>query len=349
MFRFQHPDMIYLFAAAPLLMVLFWLFVRWKKKSLLIFGKIEIIQQLFPDVSNTRPSVKFWIRWVAFVMLIIGLCGPLIGSKLEEVKRKGSDIIICLDVSNSMLAEDLLPNRLERAKQAINRLIDKLEGDRIGLVVFAGDAYTQLPITTDYAAAKLFLTQISTDIVPKQGTAIGAAIDLATTSFTDTIKKNSAIVIITDGENHEDDAIESAKSATEQGVKVYTIGMGSEQGTPIPIYNNGAKVGYRQDHSGQTIMTKLNSVMLEDIAEAGKGKFIHATNSDDGLSIMLKELNSLDKKEFKAKMYTSFENQYQLFIAIALFLLLIDFIIGENKSKVVAKWNLFGENNKQKL
>ncbi len=349
MFRFQHPDMIYLFAAAPLLMVLFWLFVRWKKKSLLIFGKIEIIQQLFPDVSNTRPSVKFWIRWVAFVMLIIGLCGPLIGSKLEEVKRKGSDIIICLDVSNSMLAEDLLPNRLERAKQAINRLIDKLEGDRIGLVVFAGDAYTQLPITTDYAAAKLFLTQISTDIVPKQGTAIGAAIDLATTSFTDTIKKNSAIVIITDGENHEDDAIESAKSATEQGVKVYTIGMGSEQGTPIPIYNNGAKVGYRQDHSGQTIMTKLNSVMLEDIAEAGKGKFIHATNSDDGLSIMLKELNSLDKKEFKAKMYTSFENQYQLFIAIALVLLLIDFIIGENKSKVVAKWNLFGENNKQKL
>ena len=349
MFRFQHPDMIYLFAAAPLLMVLFRLFVRWKKKSLLIFGKIEIIQQLFPDVSNTRPSVKFWIRWVAFVMLIIGLCGPLIGSKLEEVKRKGSDIIICLDVSNSMLAEDLLPNRLERAKQAINRLIDKLEGDRIGLVVFAGDAYTQLPITTDYAAAKLFLTQISTDIVPKQGTAIGAAIDLATTSFTDTIKKNSAIVIITDGENHEDDAIESAKSATEQGVKVYTIGMGSEQGTPIPIYNNGAKVGYRQDHSGQTIMTKLNSVMLEDIAEAGKGKFIHATNSDDGLSIMLKELNSLDKKEFKAKMYTSFENQYQLFIAIALVLLLIDFIIGENKSKVVAKWNLFGENNKQKL
>lgn len=349
MFRFQHPDMIYLFAAAPLLMVLFWLFVRWKKKSLLIFGKIEIIQQLFPDVSYTRPSVKFWIRWVAFVMLIIGLCGPLIGSKLEEVKRKGSDIIICLDVSNSMLAEDLLPNRLERAKQAINRLIDKLEGDRIGLVVFAGDAYTQLPITTDYAAAKLFLTQISTDIVPKQGTAIGAAIDLATTSFTDTIKKNSAIVIITDGENHEDDAIESAKSATEQGVKVYTIGMGSEQGTPIPIYNNGAKVGYRQDHSGQTIMTKLNSVMLEDIAEAGKGKFIHATNSDDGLSIMLKELNSLDKKEFKAKMYTSFENQYQLFIAIALVLLLIDFIIGENKSKVVAKWNLFGESNKQKL
>jgi Ca-activated chloride channel family protein len=341
--------MIYLFAAAPLLMVLFWLFVRWKKKSLLSFGNIEIIQQLFPDVSNTRPTVKFWIRWVAFIMLIIGLCGPLIGSKLEEVKRKGSDIIICLDVSNSMLAEDLVPNRLERAKQAISRLIDKLEGDRIGLVVFAGDAYTQLPITTDYAAAKLFLTQISTDIVPKQGTAIGAAIDLATTSFTDTIKKNSAIVIITDGENHEDDAIESAKSANEQGVKVYTIGMGSEQGTPIPIYNNGAKVGYRQDHSGQTIMTKLNSVMLEDIAEAGKGKFIHATNSDDGLSIILKELNALDKKEFKAKMYTSFENQYQFFIAIALILLLIDFIIGENKSKVVAKWNLFGENNKQKL
>ena len=349
MFRFQHPYMIYLFVTAPLLVVLFWLYVRWKKKSLKLFGSSEIITQLFPEVSSTRPTLKFWIRWVAFVLLIIGLCGPLIGSKLEEVKRKGSDIIICLDVSNSMLAEDLMPNRLERAKQAISRLIDKLEGDRIGLVVFAGDAYTQLPITTDYAAAKLFLSQITTDIVPKQGTAIGAAIDLASTSFTDTIKKNSAIIIITDGENHEDDAIESAKEANSQGIKVYTIGMGSEQGTPIPIYNNGAKVGYRQDHGGQTIMTKLNTLTLEDIAEAGKGKFIHATNSDDGLSIILKELNTLDKKEFKAKMYTDYENQYQFFIAIALFLLIIDFIIGENKSKVIAKWNLFGENKKQNV
>jgi Ca-activated chloride channel family protein len=341
--------MIYLFVTAPLLVVLFGLYVRWKKKSLKLFGSSEIITQLFPEVSSTRPTLKFWIRWVAFVLLIIGLCGPLIGSKLEEVKRKGSDIIICLDVSNSMLAEDLMPNRLERAKQAISRLIDKLEGDRIGLVVFAGDAYTQLPITTDYAAAKLFLSQITTDIVPKQGTAIGAAIDLASTSFTDTIKKNSAIIIITDGENHEDDAIESAKEANSQGIKVYTIGMGSEQGTPIPIYNNGAKVGYRQDHGGQTIMTKLNTLTLEDIAEAGKGKFIHATNSDDGLSIILKELNTLDKKEFKAKMYTDYENQYQFFIAIALFLLIIDFIIGENKSKVIAKWNLFGENKKQNV
>jgi Ca-activated chloride channel family protein len=347
MFRFQNPEMIYLFVTALLLVVLFWLFIRWKKKALLRFGKMEIINQLFPEVSQTRPTLKFWIRWVAFISLIIGLCGPLIGSKLEEVKRKGSDIIICLDVSNSMLAEDLMPNRLERAKQAISRLVDKLEGDRIGVIVFAGDAYTQLPITTDYAAAKLFLSQITTDIVPKQGTAIGAAIDLASTSFTDTIKKNSAIVIITDGENHEDDAIDAAKTASEQGIKVFTIGMGSEQGTPIPVYNNGAKVGYRQDRSGQTIMTKLNSVMLEDIAEAGKGKFIHATNSDDGLSIVLKELSALDKKEFKAKMYTSFENQFQFFLAIALLLFIIDFIIGENKSKVVARWNLFGENKNQ--
>ncbi|MFM7015273.1 MAG: VWA domain-containing protein [Bacteroidota bacterium] len=341
--------MIYLFVTAPLLVLLFWMYVRWKKKSLNLFGQAEVINNLFPEVSSSRPIVKFWIRWVAFIALIIGVCGPLIGSKLEEVKRKGSDVIICLDVSNSMLAEDLTPNRLERAKQAISRLIDKLEGDRIGLIVFAGDAYTQLPITTDYAAAKLFLTQITTDIVPKQGTAIGAAIDLASTSFTDTIRKNSAIVVITDGENHEDDAVESAKQANEQGIKVYTIGMGSEQGTPIPIYNNGAKVGYRQDHGGQTIMTKLNSVALEEIAEAGKGKFIHATNSDDGLSIVLKELNSLDKKEFKAKMYTSFENQYQFFLAIAFVLLIIDFILGENKSKIVASWNLFGENKKQDL
>ena len=349
MFRFQHPEMIYLFVTAPLLVVLFWMFIRWKKQAIARFGQVSMVQFLSPEVSPTRPTLKFWLRFVAMILLIIGLCGPLIGSKLEEVKRKGSDVIICLDVSNSMLAEDLMPNRLERAKQAINRLVDKLEGDRIGLIVFAGDAYTQLPITTDYVAAKLFISQISTDIVPKQGTAIGTAIDLAATSFTDTIRKNSAIVVITDGENHEDDAVESAKQANAMGIKVYTIGMGSEQGTPIPIYNNGAKVGYRQDHSGQTIMTKLNSVALEEIAEAGKGKFIHATNSDDGLSIVLKELSSLDKKEFKAKMYTSFENQYQFFIAIAFFLFLIDFIVGENKSKVIARLNLFGVNKKQDL
>ncbi|HQK96881.1 MAG TPA: VWA domain-containing protein [Bacteroidia bacterium] len=347
MFKFQHPSMIYLFALAPVLLILYYMMRRWKKQSIQKFGNPFLVQRLFPDVSVSRPGMKFWILWTGFILMVVGVCGPLIGSKLEEVKRKGSDIIICMDVSNSMNAEDIRPNRLERSKQAVSRLIDRLEGDRIGIVVFAGDAYMQLPITTDYAAAKLFLSQVETDIVPKQGTAIGAAIDMASTSFTDTIKKHSAIVVITDGENHEDDAIESAKSAAEQGIKVYTIGMGSASGAPIPIYNNGTRVGFRQDNSGATVISKLDQNMLNEIADAGKGRFIQATNSDDGLDLILKELNGLDKKEFKAKMYTDYENQFQYFLAGAFILLIIDFLLGEKKSKWFAKLNPFGVTKKE--
>ncbi len=341
MFKFQHPSMIYLFALAPVLLIMYYMMRKWKRQSIQKFGNPLLVQRLFPDVSVSRPGIKFWILWTGFILMTIGVCGPLIGSKLEEVKRKGADIIICIDVSNSMRSEDIRPNRLERSKQAVSRLIDRLEGDRIGIVVFAGDAYMQLPITTDYAAAKLFLSQIEPDIVPKQGTAIGAAIDLASTSFTDTIKKHSAIVIITDGENHEDDAVESAKSAAEQGIKVYTIGMGSTNGAPIPIYNNGTRVGFRQDNSGTTVISKLDQNMLNEIADAGKGRFIQATNSDDGLDLILKELNGLDKKEFKAKMYTDYENQFQYFLFGAFVLLLIDFLLGEKKSKWFAQWNPF--------
>jgi Ca-activated chloride channel homolog len=347
MFKFQHPSMIYLLALAPVLLILYYMMRRWKKQSIQKFGNPHLVQRLFPDVSVSRPGIKFWILWTGFILMVVGVCGPLIGSKLEEVKRKGSDIIICMDVSNSMNAEDIRPNRLERSKQAVSRLIDRLEGDRIGIVVFAGDAYMQLPITTDYAAAKLFLSQVETDIVPKQGTAIGAAIDMASTSFTDTIKKHSAIVVITDGENHEDDAIESAKSAAEQGIKVYTIGMGSANGAPIPIYNNGTRVGFRQDNSGATVISKLDQNMLNEIADAGKGRFIQATNSDDGLDLILKELNGLDKKEFKAKMYTDYENQFQYFLAGAFILLIIDFLLGEKKSKWFAKLNPFGVTKKE--
>ena len=347
MFKFQHPSMIYLFALAPVLLILYYMMRKWKKQSLLNFGNPFLVRRLFPDVSVSRPGIKFWILWSGFILMVVGVCGPLIGSKLEEVKRKGSDIIICMDVSNSMGAEDIRPSRLERSKQAVSRLVDRLEGDRIGIVVFAGDAYVQLPITTDYAAAKLFLSQIETDIVPKQGTAIGAAIDLASTSFSDTIKKHSAIVIITDGENHEDDAIESAKSAAEQGIKIYTIGMGSTNGAPIPIYNNGARVGFRQDNAGATVISKLDQNLLNEIADAGKGRFIQATNSDDGLDLILKELNGLDKKEFKAKMYTDFENQFQYFLSGALILLLIDFLLGEKKSKWFAKLNPFAVTKKE--
>ena len=341
MFRFEYPVMIYLYILTPLIVLLYVAMRRWKKRALLRFGDPLLVRKLFPDVSVSRGGIKFSLILLAFILLVFGICGPLIGSRLEEVKRKGADIIIAIDVSNSMKAEDIRPSRLERSKQAVSRLIDRLQGDRIGIVVFAGDAYMQLPITTDYGAAKLFLNSVETDIVPKQGTAIGSAIDLAAQSFTDTTKKNSAIVIITDGENHEDDAVSAAKKAFEQGIRVYTIGMGSPEGAPIPQFNNGTRIGYRKDQNGQTIITKLDAVALTDIADAGHGRFIRATNSDDGLDIIFKELNALDKKEFKAKMYTDYENQFQYFIGAALLLLIIEFSLGELKSKWFAKLNLF--------
>ncbi|MFN8153333.1 MAG: VWA domain-containing protein [Bacteroidia bacterium] len=346
MFKLDHPQMVWLFALVPVLMVLYILLKRWKKAALLNFGDPVLVRRLFPEVSLSRPGIKFFLIISSVVLLIAGICGPLIGSRLEEVKRKGADIIVALDVSNSMLAEDIKPNRLERSKQALSRLIDRLEGDRIGIIVFGGEAYVQLPLTTDYNAAKMFIGSISTEMVPTQGTAIGAAINLARESFTDTTRKHSAIVIITDGENHEDDAVEAAKGAAESGVKVFTIGMGSADGAPIPVYNNGAVVGFRQDNGGKTVVTKLDPQMLTEIADAGNGRFIRATTSDDGISLVLKELNALDKKEFKAKMYTDYENQFQYFIAVALLLMLIEFLLGEMKSKWFARLNLFTVNKR---
>jgi len=344
LFRFAYPFMIYLYILVPVFIILYIIMKRWKRKAFRRFGDAAVIRRLFPDVSISRPGIKFFMLMLALVFFIAALCGPLIGSKLEEVKRKGVDIIIALDVSNSMKAEDIKPSRLERSKQAISRLIDKLQGDRIGLVVFAGDAYMQLPVTTDYGAAKLFLSTIDTDIVPRQGTAIGAAIDMASASFTDSSRKHSAVIVITDGENHEDDAIDAAKRAWEEGIRTYTIGMGSPEGAPIPVFNNGARVGFRQDNSGQTVITKLNAEILQEVAEAGHGRFVRASNSDDGLQVVLKDLNTLEKKEFQAKMFTDYENQYQYFAAGALLLLLIEFLLGERKSKWYQKVNLFGVN-----
>lgn len=346
MFRLEHPEMTWLLLLVPVILLLYLSMRRWKNKSMQKFGDQRLVRRLFPDVSITRPAIKFILILTAFIFLVAGITGPLIGSRLEEVKRKGADLIIALDVSNSMLAEDLRPSRLERARQAISRLIDRLEGDRIGIVVFAGDAYMQLPVTTDYGAAKLFLASIEPDMIPKQGTAIGAAIDLASEAFADTTRKHSAIIIISDGENHEDDAVDAAKNAAGQGIRIYTVGMGSSEGAPIPVYNNGVKVGYRQDQNGNTILSKMNPAMLSEVAEAGKGRFVRAGGNDDGLDAVLKELDALDKKEFKAKMYTDYENQFQYFIGFGLFLLLLEFALGERKSKWFAKLNLFAVKNK---
>jgi Ca-activated chloride channel homolog len=296
MFQFANPIYLYGLAIIPVLVLLVILTFRYRKQQLKQFGNLKTISVLMPDISKSRPTLKFIFLTIGLIFIILGLAGPQFGSKLQEVKRKGVELVIALDVSNSMLAEDIKPSRLERSKRAISKMIDKLENDKIGLIVFAGDAYTQLPMTSDFAAAKMFLESVSPSIVPKQGTAIGTAIDLAMKSFTQESDRNRAIVIITDGENHEDDAVEMAGSANEKGIIVHTIGMGLPQGAPIPINGKYGQKDFRTDKDGNVVITKLNQVMLQQIAASGGGKYIPANNTNTGLNKLFDEINKMEKK-----------------------------------------------------
>ena len=346
MLQLENTFFIYAFGIIPVFFFILFLLNRWRKKALASFGEANIIKQLFPDVSKTKRVWKTILYILAFTLLIIGLINPQIGTKLEEVKRKGADLMICLDVSNSMKAEDLQPNRLEKSKQALSKLIEKLEGDRIGIIVFGGEAYVQLPITTDYSAAKLFLESISTDLIPTQGTDIGKAIDLAITSFGKDEGKNKAIVVITDGENHDQNAILSAEAAVEKGITIHTIGMGSAEGSPIPVYRDNVREGFRKDKEGNTIVTKLNEQMLQELASSGNGVYVRASNSDAGLNTILSAIDKLEKKQFESKMYSDYEDRFQWFIAGAFIILLIETFLTERKSKLYQRLNLFGNEKK---
>ena len=278
----------------------------------------------------------------ALASIIIGISRPQFGSKLKTEKRKGIELIIALDVSNSMMAEDIQPNRLERSKRAISQLVDKLSNDKIGLIVFAGEAYTQLPITADYVSAKLFLNSVGPQMVPTQGTAIGAAIELAQKSFNPQFAGSKAIIVITDGENHEDDAVGAAKAADEQGIVVYTIGMGLPQGGPIPDFENGSR-NYRKDKQGNIVVTKLDEVMLQQIAEAGKGAYVRANNAQVGLNTLFDEVNKMEKSELETQVYADYDDKFQYFIGLGLFLILLDFMMLERKNKYLKNFKLFGD------
>ncbi len=342
MLKYEDIEFLYLLAIIPVLLLLFVLAMKWRRKALNNFGEYRLVNKLMPMASNYKVKLKFGVFLLAITTLIIGLSNPQIGSKMEEVKREGVDLIIAVDLSNSMLSEDLQPSRLKIAKQSISSLIDRLEGDRIGLVVFAGDAYVQLPITTDYSAAKLFLSTINTNIISNQGTAIGKAIELSLNSFDFENAQSKAIIIITDGENHEDDAIEMANKATEKGVFVHTIGMGSVEGGPIPIKNRyGQLKGYRKDKQGNPVITKLNERMLQEIAQAGGGSYIRANSTQSGLNALFEEINKMEKKEIGSKVFTDYKDHFQIFIGLAILLLLLDLLILERKNKWSAKINLF--------
>jgi len=341
MLRYDNIDFLYFLALIPLIAIGLYFYNRWQKKSIEKFGDENLVTELMQNHSNARKNIKNTLFIFSIAFLIIGISNPQIGTKMEEVKREGVDLMIAIDLSHSMMAQDIKPNRLERAKQAISRLIDKLEGDRIGLVVFAGEAYVQLPITTDYSAAKLFLSTVNTSIIPTQGTKIGNAIDLCIKSFDQENNQNKAIIIITDGENHDEEAISSAKIAQEQNIYIHTLGMGLTKGGPIPIYNKyGSTSEFRKDREGNIIITKLNETILKEIAQAGMGTYIRANNSKSGLSVLFDEINKMEKKEIGTMIFTNYKDRFQIFIGISLILLILNLIILQRKNNWKTNINL---------
>lgn len=277
---------------------------------------------------------------IAVIFLVIAIAGPQTGSKLEKVQRKGIDLMIALDVSNSMLAQDIKPDRLERAKQAISRLIENLDGDRIGIVVFAGKAYMQLPITTDYAAAKLFLSTINTGIVQTQGTDIASAIEMAASAFGQS-KHNKAIVIITDGEDHEGNVLEQTEAAVKNGINIYTIGMGSADGAPIPLFSGNVQTGYKKDKEGTTIISRLDEALLQRIAALGKGIYVRASTSEAGLQKIFDEINKIQKTEIESKLFSDYEERFFYFIFLSLIFLVFELFVFDKKNQWFSRFKPF--------
>lgn len=343
LFRFANPAFLYLLLLLPVMIILWILNERRKKKALLRFGNPELVKKLMPEYSRIRPNLKLFFSITALALIIIVLARPQFGSKLEEVKKQGVEVIIALDVSNSMLAEDIQPNRLERAKQALTRLIDNLENDKIGLIVFAGDAYIQIPVTTDYISAKMFLSTISPEMVPKQGTAIGSAIELGMRSFSPGEGKSKAMIIITDGENHEDDPVAAASEAAKAGIVIHTIGIGSVEGVPVPVRTGGG-TDFLKDHDGNTVITKLDENTLKKIAVSASGKYVRASSTNIGLDEIFNEIKKMKKQELESTMYTEYNDQFRIFAILALIFLLAEFMIMDRKNRKMANISLFKYN-----
>jgi Ca-activated chloride channel family protein len=339
MFRFANPEYLNFLYLIPVLVGVFWFMGRNRKKLLQNFADKELHKILFPTDSNLKRWTKFIIILLALTCLVFAAANPQVGTKMQEVKQSGIDVFILLDVSNSMMAEDIKPNRLEKAKYQIANLINKLRGDRIGLIIFAGQAYVQIPLTTDYSAANLFLSAVDVNSVPSQGTAIASAINLATASF-DTLSTQKVIIAITDGEDHEGDVEKAVENAVSREIKIYTIGLGSQAGVPIPVYNNRNQlVGFKKDGNGNSVLTKLDEEVLKRIAIDGNGKYFRGTNYEDHLDKIYTELSELEQTEFGVKKVTDYEDRFYYLLIPAIILLILEFFISEKKSPLYARIN----------
>jgi Ca-activated chloride channel family protein len=340
MFRFAHPEYLYVLYAVPALAALFWYLVVRGNRLLGGFAQKKFQNIIMPNFSRPKTILKYAILLLAITLLIISAADPQIGTSMQEVKQTGIDVYICLDVSLSMKAEDIKPNRLEKAKYQISTLIRKLKGDRIGLAIFAGEAYIQFPLTTDYSAAGLFLNAVDFNSVPQPGTAIASTIDLAVKSFDYRTSTQKVIVLITDGEDHEGDIDKSVADAVSKNIKIYCIGLGSLQGSPIPISNGqGQAVDFKKDNEGNIVITKLDEAILQHIASEGNGKYFRGSNYEDHLDKIYTDLSSMQKAEFGVKKITQFEDRFYYFLAPAIILLLIEFFLSERKSPLFTRLN----------
>ena len=341
MFRFANIEMLWWLITIPVFVIAYIIYTKRKRRQLLEFGDQELIAQLMPDASKSRPIWKFSLLIVALALLIVASARPQYGQKETTVKRQGIEVMIALDISNSMLAEDVAPNRLDRAKQMLSKMIDNMVDDKVGLVVFAGEAFTQLPITCDYVSAKMFLSTITPSLIPTQGTAIGAALQTAITSFgAAESEAGRAIILITDGENHEDDAIAAAKKAQELGIQVFVVGIGKPEGSPIPKPGTN---DYFKDRSGQVVVSRLSEEMCQQIAEAGNGIYVRCDNTNTAMRALQQGMEHIATAELESTVYADYNEQYQSFVLIALLLIAIEFFILSRKNHKLSRMDLFGE------
>ncbi len=338
MFKFANPVYLYALIVLPFLVMFYFYSNYRRKKNIRKYGDPELMSLLMPEVSKYRPDIKFWIIWLVLGLFIVMLARPQFGSKMETVKKSGIETVIALDISNSMLAQDVTPSRLDKSKKLISKLVDGFSNDKVGLIVFAGEAFTQLPITSDYISAKMFLESISPSLITSQGTDIGEAIRLAMKSFTPQEGVGRAIIVITDGENHEGGAVEAAKEAASKGMQIYVLGVGSPDGAPIPME---ASNDFRKDKDGNVIVTRLNEEMCKGIAQAGNGTYIRVDNSNSAQRVLQREIDKLAKADVESTVYTEFDEQFQAITWIIFFLLLIEMLILERKNPLFKNIKLF--------
>ena len=338
MFRFANPNALYLYILLVVIIGIYLVASRRRKLELDRYGSSELLAALMPEVSPLRPALKFWLTFVALCFMVLVLARPQFGSKMETIKRQGVETVIALDISNSMLAEDVAPSRLEKSKNVVSKLVDSFTDDKIGLIVFAGEAYIQLPITNDFISAKMFLESIDPSLIERQGTNIKAAIDMATRSFTPREGVGKAIIIITDGENHEGGAKEAAKAAAEKGMMVFVMGVGSPEGAPIPA---GRSNDFRRDKEGNVVITKLGEQMCQEIAAAGNGVYIRIDNTNNAQKLLQKEIDKLAKADMETTTYSDYNEQFMVMAWIAFILLLIEMLVMVKKNPRIKKFNLF--------